>query len=129
MDKNQKAPRWIFKSFLVLIIIGVLILAFHFERGPLSKIAGYQSADASSNVWNQNSLELNLVPGEWSKKVVIQDGTYYRITSDVDTKVCFQDGFCSNIGPSHKDAHYGIRIGTFKFRSDYVGRVTITVKH
>lgn len=129
MDKNQKAPKWILKFFLAIIIIGILVLVLHFERGPLSKITGYQSAYANSNAWNQDHFELNLVPGVWSKKVVTPEGTSYWIASNVDTKVCFQDGFCSNVGPSYKDAHFGIRRGIFKFRSDYEGRVTITVKH
>ena len=129
MDKNQKAPKWILRFFLALVIIGILILVFHFRGDSLSKITRYQSAEANSKVWNQDHFELNLVPGVWSEKVEAPEVISYRIGSSVDAKICFQDGFCSNIGPSYKDTHHEIWRGIFRLRSDHEGRATITVKH
>lgn len=78
--------------------------------------------------WGQEKLVVHLQPNEWSEQVELPAGVAYRIHSDVETEVCFKDGFCGSVDPSEgPDKKWGIREGIFWLRSCDEGTVTITI--
>ena len=130
MDKNLKAPRWILASFLALIIVGVLVLAFVFGGGFFNKVTGSWYAEANSKTcvtWDGDQLGLNLIPGKWTGWVKIPPYSTARIHSDVNATIKFVDGYTSEVGPDINKWE-GIRKTIFQFTSSEPGTITITVE-
>ena len=130
MDKNQKAPRWIIKSLLALIIVGVLVLAFVFGGGFFNKVTGHWFTEPNSktcDTWDGDQLELNLIPGKWTCWVKAPPHATVRIDSDVDGSIKFIDGSGFKMGPDQNNWE-GLRKTIFQFTSSEPGTITITVE-
>ena len=113
-NNDIKLPSWVTKVIGTIIVISIAVLLFNNFQSQLRDLG-------------KEKITVPLRPNEWSQEVATPEGTSYRIASDVDTEVCFQDGFCSYVGPSYKDTKYGIRRGIFSFQSCDEGTVTITI--
>lgn len=146
-QEYEKAPRWLWKIALFVLVLGILVLVVSrtslpkssFGGGSLTSTLAEKPSETCRFPKGQSQITVAIEPGKWSCWIVTPVGTDYRIDTSVDADICFADDWCDlpligRVIPStskHIDDNFndvGIRRGVFQILGHEKGLATITIK-